>query len=101
MLERMCADLRSASGTTIYADTSIKTALGAIERIMGMAKPMMDEVRNEPPRAMELVTVLLVREAIEGLNAYQLAERPANSRAETISFILGRFLRQAGYFPPN
>lgn len=98
MLERMCAELRSASGATTTAKTSIQTALGALERILGMATPFMDTIRKEPPQAMEIVPVLLVREAIESLNAYQREQRPQNTRAETISFILGRFLSQVGYF---
>lgn len=98
MLERMCVELRSATGATATADSSIRTSLGALERIMGMAIPFMDTIRREPPPAMEIVPVLLIREALENLNAYQREQRPHSTRAETISFILGQYLRQVGYF---
>lgn len=98
MLERMCVELRAATGATTTADSSIRTASGALERILGMAVPFMDTIRKEPPPAMEIVPVLLIREALENLNAYQREQRPHSTRAETISFVLGQFLRQAGYF---
>ncbi len=64
---------------------------------MGMAIPFMDTIRREPPPAMDIEPLLLIREALENLNAYHREQRPHSTRAETISFILGQYLRQVGY----
>lgn len=97
MLERMCVDLRFATGATARTVASGQL-LAPWSGSWAWPFHLWTRSARNLLRQWKIVPVLLIRDALENLNAYHREQRLHSMRAETISFTLGQYLRQVRYF---